>query len=137
MARKRNRKPQKYTITTGKLQHVTNARRFTVWVRAGLLIAINSHCAQVSAAAKTIWENGELLLAPMAQPEPSIRTNAQIVDSQYIYADGGQIRVSRQDRQRFTDWRTRFGFDAAETMIAEFLNRKREFDMREQYGWGI
>ena len=135
MARKRNRKPQKYTITTGKLQHVTSARRFAVWVRAGLLIAINSHCAQVSAAAKTIWENGELLLAPLAQPEPSIRTNAQIVDSQYIFADQGQLRLSRDDRQLISEIRLRYEPSIADGLVDGIISTIRDRQMRLQYGW--
>jgi len=135
MARKRNRKPQKYTIQSGKLQHVTSARRFAVWVRAGLLIAINSHCAQVSAAAKTIWENGELLLAPLAQPEPSIRTNAQIVDSQYIFADHGQLRLSRDDRQLISEIRLRYEPSVADGLVDGIISTIRDRQMRLQYGW--
>lgn len=135
MARKRNKKPAKYIIRHGSLQHQTSFRRFSVWLRAGLIVLVNSHLAHVSEAARTRWENGELFLAPKAEPEPSIRTNAEVVDAQYLYANAGQIPVSREDRQRFVDWRGRFGYDAAEQMIGEFLSRKREFDMRAQYGW--
>jgi hypothetical protein len=134
MARKRNKTPQKYIIQHGKLQHVTSARRFAVWIRLGLLVAVNSHRAQVSAAAKTIWENGELHLAPIAQPEPSVRTNAQTVDEEYIFAHDGQVRITRDERLRFADWRMRFA-ELADQMITEYLSRQREFDMRAQYGW--
>lgn len=134
MARKRTTKPRKYTIQHGKLQHQTSARRFAVWLRAGLIVLVNSHLAHVSDAARTRWENGELFLAPIAEPTPSIRTNAEVVDSRYIYAHEGQVRITREERLRFADWRFRFG-ELAEQMVSEYLSRQREFDMRAQYGW--
>ena len=134
MARKRTTKPRKYTIQHGKLQHQTSARRFTVWLRAGLIVLVNSHLAHVSDAARTRWENGELFLAPKAEPGPSIRTNAEVVDAQYIYANGGEIKVSREERIHFAELRFQLG-DLAEQLIGDYLSRKREFDMRAQYGW--
>ena len=134
MARKRTTKPRKYTIQHGKLQHQTSARRFTVWLRAGLIVLVNSHLAHVSDAARTRWENGELFLAPIAEPTPSIRTNAEVVDAQYIYANGGEIKVSREERIHFAELRFQLG-DLAEQLIGDYLSRKREFDMRAQYGW--
>ena len=134
MARKRNFKPRKYTIQHGKLQHQTSFRRFSVWLRAGLIVLVNSHLAHVSDAARTRWENGELFLAPIAEPTPSIRTNAEVVDAQYIYANGGEIKVSREERIHFAELRFQLG-DLAEQLIGDYLSRKREFDMRAQYGW--
>ena len=134
MARKRTTKPRKYTIQHGKLQHQTSARRFTVWLRAGLIVLVNSHLAHVSGTARTRWENGELFLAPKAEPGPSIRTNAEVVDAQYIYANGGEIKVSREERIHFAELRFQLG-DLAEQLIGDYLSRKREFDMRAQYGW--
>ena len=95
---------------------------------------VNSHLAHVSGTARTRWENGELFLAPKAEPGPSIRTNAEVVDSRYIYAHEGQVRITREERLRFADWRFRFG-ELAEQMVSEYLSRQREFDMRAQYGW--
>lgn len=134
MANKK-RKSSRYQIRHGRLTHETSARRFLVWLRAGLLVLEHNRLARVSNAAVTVWENGELFVKPKAAPEPSIRTNAQVVDSQYIYADGGEVRVTRDDRKRFTIWRERWGLADAEQMIAEFLANRRAFDMREQYGW--
>lgn len=142
---KKTRRKSTYHIQCGRLRHQVLARNFKLWLAAGLIALVdakNQHVAQATDRASTMWEasaqgDGVLHVVPTDPPGVSLRTNAQVVDQQYIYADGGQIRVSSHDRQRFTDWRTRFGLDTAETMIAEFLNRKREFDMREQYGWGI
>ncbi len=135
MARKRTKKPAKYTILHGKLHHQTSARRFAVWLRDGLLVAVTSHLARVSVSARTVWENGELHLLPAAPPGVSLQTNSQAVEQQYVYAHGGQVRVSREQRLAFTDWRLRWGLEEAERMIREYLAREREFAMREQYGW--
>lgn len=135
MARKRTKKPAKYIIQHGKLQHQTSARRFAVWLRAGLLVAINSHLARVSESARTRWENGELFLLPAEPPSPSIRTNAQIVDQQYIYADNGRVRISREDGIKILHWRWTLPAELAELLISDFLSRKREWDMTRQYGW--
>lgn len=135
MARKRTKKPAKYIIQHGKLQHQTSARRFAVWLREGLLDAITSHMARVSESARTRWENGELFLLPSEPPSPSIRTNAEIVDQQYIYADNGRIRLSRDDSSKILHWRWTLPAEIADSLISDFLNRKRDWDMREQYGW--
>ena len=95
---------------------------------------VNSHLAYVSEAARTKWEAGELFLAPKAEPGPAIRTNAEVVDAQYIYANGGEIKVSREERIHFAELRFQLG-DLAEQLIGDYLSRKREFDMRRQYGW--
>ena len=136
MANKK-RKSSRYQIRHGRLTHEASARRFLVWLRAGLLV-LERDCkrlARVSEAGVAVWENGELFVKPKTAPEPSIRTNAQVVDAQYIYADGGEVRVTRDDRKRFTIWRERWGLADAEQMVAEFLANRRAFDMREQYGW--
>ena len=135
MARKRTKKPAKYTIQHGKLQHQTSARRFAVWLRAGLLVAVNSHLARVSESARTLWEGGELILQPIAQVSPSIAISWAGVEQQYLFAHGGQVPLTRDQRAAFADWRLRFGIDEADRMIREYLSREREFAMREQYGW--
>lgn len=134
MARKRTKKPTKYTIQHGKLQHQTSARRFAVWLRAGWLVLVNPHRAHVSDLARTVWEDGELFLKPVEAPGVSLRTNAQTLDECYPLAHAGQIPVSRDQRQAFTAWRQRFG-ETAEQMISEYLSREREFAVRAQYGW--
>ena len=135
MARKRTKKPAKYIIQHGKLQHATSARRFAVWLRAGLLVAVNSHLARVSESARTLWENGELILQPVAQASPSIAISWAGVEQQYLFAHGGQVPLSREQRLAFADWRLRFGIEEAARMEREYLAREREFAMREQYGW--
>ena len=135
MARKRTKKAPKYIIRHGKLQHQTSARRFQVWLREGLLVAINSHLARVSDAARTLWEGGELILQPIAQPSPSIAISWAGVEQQYLFAHGGQVPLSREQRLAFADWRLRFGIEEAARMKREYLSREREFAMREQYGW--
>lgn len=135
MARKRTKKAPKYVIQHGKLQHATSARRFAVWLRAGLLVAVNSHLARVSDAARTLWENGELILQPVAQVSPSIAISWAGVEQQYLFAHGGQVPLSREQRAAFADWRLRFGLEEAARMEREYLAREREFAMREQYGW--
>lgn len=135
MARKRTKKPAKYIIQHGKLQHQTSARRFRVWLREGLLVAINLHLARVSDAARTLWEGGELILQPIAQASPSIAISWAGVEQQYLFAHGGQVPLSREQRLAFADWRLRFGIEEAARMEREYLAREREFAMREQYGW--
>lgn len=132
MAKKR--KPN-YLIQHGRLQHQTSARRFQVWLREGLLVAINSHLARVSDAARTLWEGGELILQPIAQASPSIAISWAGVEQQYLFAHGGQVPLSREQRLAFADWRLRFGIEEAARMEREYLAREREFAMREQYGW--
>ena len=135
MARKRTKKPQKYIIQHGKLQHQTSARRFAVWLRAGLLVLVNSHLARVSESARTLWEGGELILQPIAQVSPSIAISWAGVEQQYLFAHGGQVPLTRDQRAAFADWRLRFGLEEALRMEREYLSREREFAMREQYGW--
>ena len=135
MARKRTKKPAKYVIQHGKLHHQTSARRFAVWLRAGLLVLVNSHLARVSESARTLWEGGELILLPAEPPSPSIRTNAQIVDQLFIYADDGQLRLSKDDQKLIAVLRWRFEPSMAEAMIAEIKGTIRERQMRLQYGW--
>lgn len=135
MARKR--KPN-YAIQHGKLKHQTTPRQFAVWLRSGLIVLIdakNRRLARVSAIARTIWENGSLHLAPLAQPEPNIKTNAEVVDSQYKYADAGQLRLSREDRQLIGEIRFRYEPSIADDLIAGIVSTIRERQMRLQYGW--
>lgn len=135
MARKRAKKPARYTIQHGKLQHHTSARRFAVWLREGLLVAVSSHLARVSDAARTLWEGGELILQPIAQPTPSVPISWEGVEQQYLFAHGGQVPLSREQRLAFADWRLRFGIEEGERLRREYLAREREFAMREQYNW--
>lgn len=138
MARKRTKKAPKYVIQHGKLQHATSARRFAVWLGAGLLVLVNplnSHLARVSESARTLWEGGELILQPITQASPSIAISWAGVEQQYLFAHGGQVPLSREQRLAFADWRLRFGIEEAARMEREYLAREREFAMREQYGW--
>ena len=134
MANKK-RKSSRYQIRHGRLTHETSARRFLVWLRAGLLVLERDRLARVSESGVAVWEGDELLVKPRSLPEPSIRTNAQIVDQQYIYADNGRIRLSRDDSSRILHWRWTLPAEIAESLISDFLSRKRDWDMREQYGW--
>lgn len=136
MARKRKaeHRAKRFTVQCGKLDHETSPRRFAVWLRAGLIVLIHNRLARVSDTATSKWEAGELHLEPAAQPEPSIKTNAEVVDRSYIKAHNGQVKVSREERMHFASLRWQLG-DLAEELIGDYLNNKRQFDMRAQYGW--
>ena len=98
-------------------------------------MAVSSHLARVSDAARTLWEGGELILQPIAQPTPSVPISWEGVEQQYLFAHGGQVPLSREQRLAFADWRLRFGIEEGERLRREYLAREREFAMREQYNW--
>lgn len=144
MSTKKRRKST-YFVQSGRVRHEVLARRFRLWLAAGLIAladARNRHVAHVTERATTIWERDErgegvLHVVPIEPPGVSLMTNAKIVDGKYIFAHHGRVRISRDDQRQFVVWRAELGLEAAERLIAAYTQDKRAWDMREQYGWGI
>lgn len=136
MARKRLLKDRakKYVIKHGSLQHEVSPRAFAVWLRDGLLVAVHSHLAHVSDAARTLWDGGRLILQPRQPAGVSLRTNAQAIDDLYPLAHGGQVPLDRETRLMFAQLRLEMG-DEAEVLIQKLLANERQFALRAQYGW--
>lgn len=142
---KKKRIKSTYLVQVGRVRHEVAARPFRLWLAAGLIAladAQNRHVAAVTERATAIWERGErnegvLHVVPVEPPGVSLMTNAKIVDGKYIFAHKGRVRVSRDDQRQFVIWRASLGLEAAERLIAAYTQSKREWDMREQYGWGI
>ena len=136
MARKRKveHRAKRYLIKHGSLQHEVSPRAFAVWLRDGLLVAIHSHLAHVSEAARTLWDGGELILQPRQPAGVSLRTNAQAIDDLYPLAHSGQVPLDRETRLMFAQLRLQLGEDA-EPLIQGYLANERQFALRAQYGW--
>lgn len=142
---KKTRRKSTYHIQCGRIRHQVLARNFKLWLAAGLIALVdakNQHVAQATERASTMWEadaqgDGVLHIVPVEPPGVSLRTNAQVVDSQYIYADHGQLRLSRDDRQLIGEIRLRYEPSVADGLVDGIISTIRDRQMRLQYGWGL